>query len=189
MKKIFLMLLIAIIAIFPAFSTEDDELNPEGWWSSLWNQASFCYDIYARSTLLRGDYTIGGGVSAGIETELFRFEAYVQGDYFLTPMGSSMIAALETDAEVGISLGWKFLKFWHFNTYVACDLGYNMQLVQSHDSDSVFLNNNGFMLRPKLMTELKISDYYAISVGIYYQFMFYPYYEDYQGLGILFSIA
>lgn len=188
MKKNIALLILVTMLLVPV-SAEETELNPEGWWNSLWHGASFCYDVYARSTMLRGDYNIGGGFSGGVETDLFRFEGYIQGDYFLEPMGSKKIAALEFDVEAGISLGWKFLEFWHFTTYVACDLGYNMQFLQSHDNDSIFMFNNGFMVRPKLMTELKIFNHYSLSLGVYYQFMVYPYYDDYKGLGILFSIA
>ncbi len=189
--KRFILILLAFLMVCPVFAADDDRgLDPTGWWNALWDDSQFCYDLYARSALLRNSLSIGGGLSLGVETAQFRFDFYTQGDYFMTPVGvSGTVAALETDVEVGVSLGWKFLKFWAFNTYLSCDIGYYAQLIipQRYSSD-LMLVNNGLMLRPKLMTELKIAKYYGITIGVYYQFPLFPGYKDYNGFGILLSI-
>lgn len=189
--KRFILILLAFLMVCPVFAADDDRgLDPTGWWNALWNDSQFCYDLYARSALLRNSLSIGGGLSLGVETTQFRFDFYAQGDYFMTPVGvSGTVAALETDAEVGVSLGWKFLKFWAFNTYLSCDIGYYAQLIipQRYSSD-LMLVNNGLMIRPKLMTELKIAKYYGITIGVYYQFPLFPGYKDYNGFGIMLSI-
>ena len=45
------------------------------------------------------------------------------------------------------------------------------------------------MVRPKLMTDLKIAKYYGIMMGVFYQIPIYPAYSDYAGFGIMLSIA
>ena len=91
--------------------------------------------------------------------------------------------------ETGMSLGWKFLKFWAFDVYIACDIGYYMQLVETHyQPGKQTIGFNGIMLRPKLMTELNIGKWYGISLGVFYQFPLYPFYNRYQGVGIMVSI-
>ena len=194
MKK-FLIILTIILSVFisPVIAAEDEpseELNPEGWWKALWDGVYPTYDLYVRSVLMGNSLNFGGGFSIGAETPAFRFEYYLQGDYFMSPLGTSgTAAALEMDFETGLSLGWKFLKFWSFDVYVACDIGYYMQLVQTHyQPNRMTIGFNGIMLRPKLMTELNIGKWYGISVGVFYQFPLYPYYDRYQGVGIMMSI-
>lgn len=190
MKKIILVLLLILMAV-PAFASDNErKLDPTGWWNALWEDSQFCYDLYARSSLLRNSLSFGGGLSLGVETTQFRFDFYAQGDYFMTPVGvSGTVAALETDVETGLSLGWKFLKFWAFNTYLSCDIGYYAQfIIPQRYSSELTLVNNGLMIRPKLMTELKIAKYYGITMGVYYQFPLFPGYSDYRGFGIIVSI-
>lgn len=193
MKKILMFLISLLLLTSPAFATEiesSEELNPKGWWAALWNGVYPTYDLYARSVLSSDSTNVGGGFTIGAETDLFRFEYYAQGDYFLSPLGSDgSLGLLEFDVETGLSLGWKFLKFWHFDVYVACDIGYFMQFVQTpYQSESYTLGFNGFMLRPKLITELNIGKWYGISLGVFYQFPIYPAYSRYSGLGIMVSI-
>ena len=184
MRRILIVILI-VSSLLPVYSAtvvpaEDEELNP----------AALRYDLYGRSVLMGDDLNFGGGISIGVETPNFVFEVYGQGDYFLFPLGSKgTAAALEFDIEAGITLGWKFLKFWHFDTYVACDIGYYMQFVQTHyQPDGYTIGFNGIMLRPKLMTELNIGKWYGISLGVFYQFPLYPGYDRYRGIGIMVSI-
>lgn len=192
MRKLPLFILILIFICSNAFSSQESstELDPEGWWAALWEGVYPTYDLYGRSVLLDDSLNFGGGFSIGAETDLFRFEAYAQGDYFMSPLGSSgNLALMEFDVEGGISLGWKFLKFWNFDVYVACDIGYFAQFVQTpYQSETYTLGFNGIMLRPKLMTELNIGKWYGISVGVFYQFPLYPNYDRYQGVGIMVSI-
>ncbi len=188
----FLAVFMMLVMLFPVFSAEPEEreLDPKGWWAALWDGAQITYDLYGRSVLMGDDLNFGGGLSIGVETPSFIFSAYGQGDYFLFPLGTKgTAAALEFDIEAGITLGWKFLKFWAFDTYVACDIGYYMQFVQTHyQPDGYTMGFNGIMLRPKLMTELNIGKWYGISVGVFYQFPLYPAYERYKGVGIMVSI-
>ena len=190
MKKILIVILVLSLPLFSAFSADDEiTLNPESWWSELWTDAHFSYDVYVRSTLLRGDYNVGGGISLGVTTNRFRFESYFQGDYFFTPMGNSYFSPLEFDVEAGLTLGWKFLEVGSFDVYIAGDIGYFMQFVQTpYQPDYYTIGFNGIMLRPKLMTELNIGKWYGISVGVFYQFPLYPSYGRYQGVGIMVSI-
>ena len=190
MRKFLIILLIVFIPLFPVFSDgEEISLNPESWWSELWTDAHFSYDVFIRSTLLRGDYNVGGGLSLGVTTDRFRFESYFQGDYFFTPMGNTYISPLEFDLETGLTLGWKFLEVGNFDVYIAGDIGYFMQFTSYHEPSGIFMNENGFMVRAKLVTELPIVRYYSISLGVYYQTPIFPHYQDYSGLGIVFSIA
>ena len=193
MKKLLFILLVAFFLISSAFATaaDDETLNPKGWWEAFWDGAYVSYDLYGRSVLMgNDDLNFGGGLSIGVETENFLFQVYGQGDYFLFPLGSTgTAAALEFDIEGGITLGWKFINFWHFDVFLACDLGYYAQFVQTHYQPGGYtLGFNGIMLRPKLMTELNIGRYYGISVGVFYQFPLYPSYSRYQGVGIMVSI-
>ena len=127
MKKILLLLIIGLFFLIPVFSAspryssdgDSYRLDPEGWWNELWTDARFSYDIYLRSTLLRGDYSVGGGLSLGVTTNRFRFEGYAQGDYFLAPMGNGYLSPLEFDVESGITLGWKMLEVGRFDVYIA----------------------------------------------------------------------
>lgn len=190
MKKKFTAVLIILIFLAMPLMAEDDELNPKGWWSALFDDVFVTYDVYARSFLVPDSLNAGGGFSIGAETSAFRFEAYGQGDYFITPLGSAKVASQEIAIEGGISLGWKFLSFWHFDTYIACDLGYFAQFVKNHiQPDSTILGANGIMLRPKLMTELNFGKYYGLSLGVFYQFTMYPSYSRYNGVGIIFSFV
>ena len=191
-SKVFLIALMFLFILSPLFAVDDDydgnKLNPKGWWDALFADSFITYDLYARSFLVSDSWNAGGGLSLGIETPSFRFEVYGQGDYFFTPLGSMKVASKEFDLEGGISLGWKFLKFWHFDTYVACDFGYFAQFVKTHiEPDSFLLGANGLMLRPKLMTELNFGRYYGLSIGVFYQFVLYPSYDRYNGVGIMFS--
>ena len=167
------------------------EGNPEGWWNALWNDAHFSYDVFAKSTLLRGENVPGGGISLGVETDKFRFEGYGQFDYFLKPFAGTGIATMELNAELGVTAAWKFLKFWSFDIWAACDIGYFSQLVDGlpYAPDELVMGFSGLILRPKLMTELKIAKYYGLTLGFYYQMPVYPSYDDYSGLGIMFSIC
>ena len=190
MKKFLIVLLILLIPLSYVFSADEEvTLDPESWWSELWTDARFSYDVYARSTLLRGDYNVGGGLSLGVTTNRFRFESYFQGDYFFTPMGNAYYSPLEFDIEAGLTLGWKFLEVGSFDVYIAGDIGYFMQFTSYHNPEGIFMNENGFMFRAKLITELPIVKYYSISLGVYYQTPIFPHYSDYSGLGIMFSIA
>lgn len=194
MKKISVVFLLFFVMLIPAFSSETEtetaELNPKGWWAALWEGVYPTYDLYGRSVLFTDSLNVGGGFTIGAETSMFRFEFYAQGDYFMAPLDSQgSLALLEFDVEAGLSLGWKFLKFWSFDVYVACDIGYFMQvLITPYQSDSYTLGFNGLMVRPKLMTELNIGKWYGISVGVFYQFPVYPSYERYRGIGIMVSI-
>ena len=175
MKKLSVIFLLFFVMLIPAFSSETEtetaELNPKGWWAALWEGVYPTYDLYGRSVLFTDSMNVGGGFTIGAETPMFRFEFYAQGDYFMAPLDSQgSLALLEFDVEAGLSLGWKFLKFWSFDVYVACD-GFN-----------------GLMVRPKLMTELNIGKWYGSSVGVFYQFPVYPSYERYRGIGIMVSI-
>ena len=165
------------------------KLDSEGWWNELWTDARFSYDIYLRSTLLRGDYSVGGGLSLGVTTNRFRFEGYAQGDFFLSPMGNGYLSPLEFDIESGITLGWKMLEVGSFDVYIAGDIGYYVQFTRYHEPEDLFINENGFMLRAKLVTELPFWKYYGISLGVYYQTPIAPTYRDYSGFGIMISIA
>ena len=193
MKKLIAVaaLVLSLLAV-PLYAAEPEkpELNPEGWWNALWEGVYPTYDLYIRSVLMGGSLNFGGGFSVGAETPDFRFEGYLQGDYFMSPLGTEgTAAAMEIDLELGVSLGWKFLKFWNFDTYIACDIGYYMQFVETHyQPGRQTIGFNGIMLRPKLMTELNIGKWYGISVGVFYQFPLYPSYGRYQGVGILVSI-
>ena len=187
MKKIVLVLLIVILS-FNLYA-ERTSPDPQSWWDELWNDAHFSYDLYVRSTLLRGDYSVGGGLSLGVTTDRFRFEAYGHGDYFFIPMGNSFYSPFEMDIEGGITLGWKMLEVGIFDVYIAGDVGYFFQFTIYHEPDDLFINENGFMLRAKLMTELPFWKYYGISLGVYYQTPISPQYNDYSGLGIMLSIA
>lgn len=192
MRRFPVLIMIVLALSFPAAAAESEyvKLDPEGWWAALWDGVYPTYDLYARSVLFGDSMNFGGGFTIGAETDLFRFEFYAQGDYFMSPLGSTgSLALLEFDIESGLSLGWKFMKFWSFDVYVACDIGYFMQFVITpYQSDSYTLGFNGIMLRPKLMTELNIGKWYGISVGVFYQFPLYPAYERYRGIGIMFSI-
>lgn len=193
MKKLIAIaaLVLSLLAV-PLYAAEPEtpELNPEGWWNALWEGVYPTYDLYIRSVLMGGSLNFGGGFSVGAETPDFRFEGYLQGDYFMSPLGTEgTAAAMEIDLELGVSLGWKFLKFWNFDTYIACDIGYYMQFVETHyQPGRQTIGFNGIMLRPKLMTELNIGKWYGISVGVFYQFPLYPSYGRYQGVGIMVSI-
>lgn len=185
--------------ILPVSATSATHLGEEkyaddvaGWWSGLWEGAHFSYDGYFRSALLRDNPTLGGGLSLGVETNMFKFESYAQADYFMAPLGGEGgAAALEFTWEAGINLNWKFLQFWGFNVWAACDIGYFGQMVKGFSYppyDSYMLGANGLIIRPKLMTELKIAKYYGLTLGVFYQLPVYPAYADYNGLGIVFSI-
>ena len=193
MKKLIAIaaLVLSLLAV-PLYAAEPEtpELNPEGWWNALWEGVYPTYELYIRSVLMGGSLNFGGGFSVGAETPDFRFEGYLQGDYFMSPLGTEgTAAAMEIDLELGVSLGWKFLKFWNFDTYIACDIGYYMQFVETHyQPGRQTIGFNGIMLRPKLMTELNIGKWYGISVGVFYQFPLYPSYGRYQGVGIMVSI-
>ena len=195
MKKISAIVLIMITLIsMPIYSTEgtpeEEELNPSGWWDALWEGSHLTYDLYARSVLMGDSLNFGGGLSLGVKTNHFRFDGYFQGDYFMSPLGTEgSAAAMEMDFEIGISLYWKMISFWHFDTYIGCDLGYYMQLVQTHyQPNGQTIGFNGIMLRPKLVTELNIGNWYGISVGVFYQFPLFPAYSRYRGVGIMVSI-
>ena len=189
---IILLILLLFSCSFLAASEEPrTELDPKGWWEAFWEGAYVSYDLYGRSVLLgNDDLNFGGGLSIGVETGNFLFQVYGQGDYFLFPLGSTgTAAALEFDIEAGVTLGWKFIKFWNFDVFLACDIGYFAQFVQTHYQPNGYtIGFNGIMLRPKLMTELNIGKYYGISVGVFYQFPLYPSYSRYQGVGIMVSI-
>ena len=165
--------------------------NPEGWWNALWSNAQFSYDLFAKSTLLRGENVPGGGLSMGVETDKFRFEGYGQLDYFLKPFAGTGIATMELNTELGVSAAWKFLEFWSFDIWAGCDIGYYTQLVDGlpYAPDQLVMGYSGLILRPKLLTELKIAKYYGLTLGFYYQMPVYPAYSDYSGLGIMFSIC
>ena len=169
------------------------EGNPEGWWNALWTDAHFSYDLFAKSTLLRGENVIGGGLSLGVETDKFRFEGYGQADYFMKPFGGNGgIAGLELCTEIGVNAAWKFLEFWSFDIWAGCDIGYFTQLVKGlpyPPYDELVMGYSGLMIRPKLLTELKIAKYYGLTLGFYYQIPVYPAYSDYKGLGIMLSIC
>ena len=169
------------------------EGNPEGWWNALWNDAHFSYDLFAHSTLLRGENVPGGGFSLGVETEKFRFETYGLGSYFMKPFaGNGGIAALEVGTELGIDMAWKFLEFWSFDVWATCNIGYYTQLVKGlpyPPYDELVMGYSGLMIRPRLLIELKIAKYYGLTAGVYYQMPVYPAYSDYSGLGIMFSIC
>ena len=110
MKKVMLLLLlISACILFPLSASEEDEgtLDPEGWWNALWDGVFPTYDLYVRSVLMGDSLNFGGGFSVGAETPVFRFEWYLQGDYFMSPLETSgTAAAMEMDFETGISLGW-----------------------------------------------------------------------------------
>lgn len=204
MKKIIVLLVLFVCILFPVFSSEEnpvdqdvetvkeENLNPSGWWNDFWAGSHVTYDLYARSVLLqREGVNFGGGLSLGVKTPRFRFDTYFQGDYFMKPLGGEGgAAALEFDLEGGITLSWKFIEFWNFDTYVGCDIGYYAQFVRTHYQPETFtLGFNGLMIRPKLYTELNIGNWYGLSVAVFFQMPVYPVYSDYRGLGIMFSFV
>ena len=191
MKKITIAIIVIFLSCSMLFSADElsEKLDPQGWWADFWDESFISYDLYMRSVLMGNSLNAGGGLSIGVETDNFVFLVYGQGDYFFTPLGNTYAASSEFGLEAGITLGWKFLKFWHFDTYIGCDLGYYAQFVKTHyQPEGYTLGFNGIMLRPKLMTELNIGKYYGISVGVFYQFPLYPSYSRYQGVGIMVSI-
>ena len=167
--------------------------DPAGWWNDLWKGAHFSYDIYAKSTMMRGENVPGGGISMGVETDRFRFESYGQADYFMKPLGGEGgVASMELSAELGMNGAWKFLEFWAFDVWAAVDVGYYAQILKGlpyPTANEYTLGFSGLMVRPKLMIELKIAKYYGLTLGVYYQTPVYAPYKDYSGLGILFSIC
>lgn len=192
-KKIVLLIFLCLIVLSPAYSEDETRYasDPEGWWNSLWADVTFDYDVYARSTMQRGSISFGGGLSLGVTTDRFKFTVYGQTDYFLQPLGGQGgVALFEMDAEAGMTMGMKILSFWAFDTYIACDVGYYMQFLKTpYQSDIATLGFNGLMIRPKLLTDLRIAKYYGIMLGVYYQIPVYPGYSDYSGFGIMLSIA
>ena len=111
MKKFTICVAILIIFCSSVFASDNNdesvELDPKGWWAALWDGVYPTYDLYMRSVLLGDGLNAGGGFSIGAETDLFRFEVYAQGDYFLSPLGASSgaLALMEFDIEGGITLG------------------------------------------------------------------------------------
>ena len=185
MKKLILFFIAIVLIISPSYA------DGEEWWEAPLPPASFSYDLFLRANLVRGDdVSVGGGISLGLQTPNFKFEAYCLADWYLNPLGGSGGAAtLEVSVEPGASFYWQFLQVWRTRHYLGIDIGYYMQLVQTHyQPNGMTIGFNGIMLRPKLMTELNIGKWYGISVGVFYQFPLYPYYDRYQGVGILVSI-
>ena len=87
MKKLLIILTIILsVFISPVIAAEEEpstELDPEGWWNALWEGVYPTYDLYVRSVLMGNSLNFGGGFSIGAETPAFRFEYYLQGDYFM----------------------------------------------------------------------------------------------------------
>lgn len=163
----------------------------KSWWQSQVEEASFCYDLYFRTQMLRNaTFSLGGGLNFGVETASFKFEFYGLGDYYLAPLGGSGGAAsLEFSIEAGVMLGWKFMEVWRTRTYLCLDMGWYAQFAKiPQQPDDTFMGFNGIMFRPKIMTEIRISKHYAVSIGLFYQFPLYPAYSDYRCLGAMVSI-
>lgn len=177
-----------------AISPTDEADSPEqkSWWQSQVEDASFSYDLYFRTQMLRNaTFSLGGGLNLGLETPSFKFEFYGLGDYYMKPIGGSGGAAsLEFSIETGVMLGWKFMEVWRTRTYICLDMGWYAQFFKlPTDPDSnLYMGFNGIMFRPKIMTEIRISKHYAISIGLFYQFPLYPAYSDYRCLGAMVSI-
>ncbi len=189
MKK-FLTILLLLSLSFSLFATETTE-EPQSWWQTTIEDATFMYDLYFRATMLREDsFSLGGGINLGLETDTFQFAVYGLCDYFLDPIGGlGGAASLEYMIEPGVMFAWKLAEAWISRSYIALDVGYYMQFAKiPQDSDTLFLANNGFMLRPKFYTLLQISKHYNLSIGLYYQIPLYPQYLDYKGVGVCIAI-
>ncbi|MDY4611578.1 MAG: hypothetical protein SPD11_13295 [Sphaerochaetaceae bacterium] len=162
----------------------------KSWWQSEVEEASFSYDLYFRTQMLRNaTFSLGGGLNLGLQTASFKFEFYGLGDYYLAPLGGTGGAAsLEFSIETGVMLAWKFMEVWRTRTYVCLDMGWYAQFAKiPQQPDDIFMGFNGIMFRPKIMTEIRISEHYAVSIGLFYQFPLYPAYSDYRCLGAMIS--
>ena len=189
MKKLITILLILTLT-FSLFAQEQAE-ESKSWWQTTIEDATFMYDLYFRATMLREDsFALGGGINLGLETDTFQFAVYGLGDYFLDPIGGlGGAASLEYMVETGAMFAWKLAEAWISRSYVAIDFGYYMQFAKiPQDPDTLFLANNGFMIRPKFYTLLQISKHYNMSIGLYYQIPLYPQYSDYKGVGVSIAI-
>ena len=172
-------------------SGEESEEEKKSWWQTEAESAGFLYDVYFRTVMLRHDtFTVGGGVNLGVETDSFQFAVYGLGDYFMSPLGGNGGAAsLEYMVETGVMFSWKFVQAWVSRTYIAIDAGYFMQYAKiPQDTSTIFLANNGIMIRPKVYTLIQIGKYYNMSIGFFYQIPLYPVYTDYSGFGAFLSI-
>lgn len=195
MKKLITLLLILTLAFSLFASTSSSEpaqtSQPKSWWQTTIEDATFMYDLYFRATMLREDsFSLGGGINLGLETDSFQFAIYGLGDYFLDPIGGlGGAASLEYMIESGAMFAWKLAEAWISRSYIAIDFGYYMQFAKiPQDPDTLFLANNGFMIRPKFYTLLQISKHYNMSIGLYYQIPLYPQYSDYKGVGVSIAI-
>ncbi len=171
-------------------STGASQPEKKSWWQSEVEQASFSYDLYFRTQMLRNaTFSLGGGLNLGLQTASFKFEVYGLGDYYLMPLGGTGGAAsLEFSIETGVMLAWKFMEVWRTRTYVCLDMGWYAQFAKiPQQPDDIFMGFNGIMFRPKIMTEIRISEHYAVSIGLFYQFPLYPAYSDYRCLGAMVS--
>lgn len=186
MKKLILFFIAIVLIISPSYA------DGEEWWEAPLPPASFSYDLFLRANLVRGDdVSVGGGISLGLQTPNFKFEAYCLADWYLNPLGGSGGAAtLEVSVEPGASFYWQFLQVWRTRHYLGIDIGYYMQLTSIYQNPAagVFMGHNGIVLRPKYVTEFQIAKHYSMSIGIYYQVAILPDYSDYNGFGIMVSI-
>lgn len=149
------------------------------------------YDLYFRSIKNRDkDFSVGGGFSLGLTSDVFKFELYALADYFLSPLGGTGGAAtLEFMVESGATFGWEMLKAWKTYTYLSVDIGYFMQFASiAQAPDKIFMGYNGFMLRPRITTEIHFTEYYNIGIGFFYQTPLFPVYKEYSGFGVMFSV-
>lgn len=163
------------------------------WWQREVDDIGVSYDFYLRAPVTYNTSTIGigGGFNIGLKTRSFKFEAYVLGDYYLTPHGSNGgVQSLDFMIESGIMFGWKILDVWITKTYITLDVGYFMQFASLPGTPNViFLAENGVMLRPKVMTEFTFNKYYDMAIGIFYQIPVYPNYAGYRGFGVMVSLC
>lgn len=190
MKRFILLLIAILVALVPLAAEEvEEELE---WWEVPPEKPEITYDLFARATMVRGNTpAIGGGFDIGLRTNSFKFEIYALGDYYMNPLGGNGGAAtLEFSVEPGITFAWKLMQVWRTRTYIELDVGYYMQFAQipQNPGAGIFMAHNGLMLRPKVVTEFQIARHYKMAIGLYYQFPIMPAYDEYRGLGVMFSV-
>ncbi len=207
MKRLSL-LLITFLFCFTLFAEETDQkilvpvsthkeevvsepVEEKGWWDAEVEEAEIAYDLYFRTVMVRGsNFTLGGGLTLGLQTASFKFELYGLMDYFLKPLGGDGGASsMEFMVEPGMSIAWKMLQVWKTRTFLGIDVGYYMQMASlPRDPKHLYLGMNGLMLRPKITTQFKFAKHYDMSLGFFYQIPLYPGYSEYKGFGVIVGI-
>lgn len=165
------------ITVEVATKQEGDSLSPKR------NSAH----LYLDSILLYGYPTLGGTFDIGVRYNTVTISMYFRYAHLSKPLGSKtgMLAIGEELGEIGMSFKVRTYSAGHFNVNIGINTGwYSQWLMLGSNAGTYNLVHNGLMIRPEGSIGWKITNWWNIELGLFYQTPLYPSYDSYNGWGV-----